>query len=173
MNYYTYAYLREDGTPYYVGKGKGRRAFSKQHTVSVPPTERILFLKRDLSNEEACKHEVYMIKIFGRKDLGTGILYNLTDGGEGSVERSPLLNQQVSKKLKGRVFSEEHKRKISESKKDKKRSKETISKISASLKGRKVWNKGVKNTKPISEETREKLRMAALKQWKDGRGHTK
>jgi hypothetical protein len=81
--YYTYAYLREDGTPYYIGKGKGMRAFCKQRNVKVPPKERILFLKTNLTNEEAIRHEVYMIFVFGRKDKGTGILWNFTDGGEG------------------------------------------------------------------------------------------
>ena len=82
--FYTYAYLRRDGTPYYVGKGSGRRAFDKnKHCVKVPPKERILFLKTGLTEKEAFKHEIYMIAVFGRKDLGTGILRNLTGGGEG------------------------------------------------------------------------------------------
>ena len=82
--YYTYAYLREDGTPYYIGKGSKRRAYVKEnHKFPPPPKDRILILKKNLTEEEAHKHEKYMVGVFGRKDNGTGILRNLTDGGEG------------------------------------------------------------------------------------------
>jgi hypothetical protein len=84
MEYYTYAYLREDGTPYYIGKGKNRRSFDRKgHTVFVPSKDRILFLKKNLTEEQSIQHEIYMISVFGRKDLGTGILHNRTDGGDG------------------------------------------------------------------------------------------
>ena len=45
---------------------------------------RIILLKKNLSEWEAWRHEIYMISVFGRKDLGTGILRNRTNGGEGS-----------------------------------------------------------------------------------------
>jgi hypothetical protein len=89
-NFYTYAYLREDGTPYYIGKGKGKRINQPHYRsnkskvkVPLPPKERRLFLKQNLTEEEAFKHEVYMVAVFGRKDLGTGILLNMSDGGKG------------------------------------------------------------------------------------------
>ncbi len=46
-NYYTYAYLREDGTPYYIGKGKSGRINSSLHTIHLPTEkERIIYLKQ-------------------------------------------------------------------------------------------------------------------------------
>jgi hypothetical protein len=90
MEYYTYAYLREDGTPYYIGKGKGNRAYvkhwrskSKGGYFSPPEKDKILILKNNLTEEQAYRHEMYMISILGRKDLGTGILRNMSDGGKG------------------------------------------------------------------------------------------
>ena len=84
-DYYTYAYLREDKTPYYIGKGRGKRIHCTQRTIKAPKDKsQIIFLKKNLTEAEAFKHEVYMIFVLGRKDLGTGILRNRTDGGEGS-----------------------------------------------------------------------------------------
>jgi hypothetical protein len=87
--------LREDGTPYYIGKGRNKRAFQK-HSVGLPPKTRILFLKENLTEEEAFKHEKYMIGVFGRKDLGTGILHNKTSGGQG-VSNSAYKKTQIHK----------------------------------------------------------------------------
>ena len=83
--FYVYAYLREDETPYYIGKGQGNRAYVKHKNYSNPPSDlsRIIFLETNLSEEDAFLLERQYIAKFGRKDNGTGILRNMTDGGEG------------------------------------------------------------------------------------------
>ena len=101
--FYTYAYLRVDRTPYYIGKGKGNRAYNKhQKGISVPKNKsRIIFLKQNLTEEEAFKHEIYMIAVFGRKDLGAGILRNRSYGGEGpsGAVRSEEWRRSISEKM--------------------------------------------------------------------------
>ena len=130
MNYYTYAYLREDGTPYYIGKGTKNR-WKRQHTIAVPPRERVLFLKENLTEEEAFRHEIYLISVLGRKDLGTGCLQNRTGGGEGTTGRVIDENQRqrIREKLTGVKHTEERRRKNSEG-----------------CKGRVAWNRGKKRT---------------------------
>jgi hypothetical protein len=83
--YYVYLYLRPDGTPYYVGKGKNYRAFKIANRRMKPPSDksRIIFHAENLTEDQAFTLEKELIAKYGRKDTGTGILRNLTDGGEG------------------------------------------------------------------------------------------
>ena len=142
MEYYTYAYLREDGTPYYIGKGKEDRIYSTCRRNTPPKDKsRIIFIKQNLTEEEAFRHEKYMIAVLGRKDLGTGILRNRTDGGEG---------------VSGRVSSEETRRKLSEAHKGKTLSEEHKIKLSEAKAGRTSNRKGVLH----SEESKEKMSKA-------------
>ena len=153
-NYYTYAYLREDGTPYYIGKGKTNRINNTLHNINLPPEERRIYLKKNLTDEEARKHEIYMIAILGRKDLGTGILRNMTDGGEGCAGRR--LSDETKKKLsevhKGRKKSDAHRKKLSEAKMGKKKSDKWINAMKGKHLGKKNpaygkrwWTNGIES----------------------------
>ena len=199
--FYTYAYLREDKTPYYIGKGTGDRIYSTNRRNNPPKDKsRIIFLKQNLTEEEAFRHEIYMIAVFGRKDLETGILRNKTYGGDGisgyvfSEETKKKLSEahkgkthseeskrKMSEVNKGKTLSEEHKIKLSEAKKGKTFSEESKRKMSEAHKGktfseehkRKIseTNKG----RTLSEETRRKMSEArkGRKWWNDGCGNRK
>ena len=95
--------MRENGTPYYIGKGQGNRAFVRRgrRGAQTPKDEsRIIFLKTGLTEEEALKHEVYMIFVLGRKDLGTGILRNLTDGGDGCPNPGEVTREKFRDRMR-------------------------------------------------------------------------
>ncbi len=148
--FYTYLWLREDGDPYYVGKGSGSRAFEqRRHRFPPPPKERIL-IQEFPDEASSFAAEMFLINFYGREDLCTGTLLNLTDGGE----NPPL------KKAGCKGPSEDARKKISDTLKRKgikppsrlgsKSSEETKRKQSASLKGH--------STKPQTEEQKEKHR---------------
>jgi hypothetical protein len=127
--YYIYAYLRKDGSPYYIGKGKNYRAWSKDHSVNLPKDKsKIIIMESNLTEVGAFALERFYIRWYGRKDINTGILRNLTDGGEGG-KLSEITRQKLSISNKGQIpwskgknLSIEHKQKIGKSNKGKSRS---------------------------------------------------
>ena len=85
--YYVYLYLREDRTPYYVGKGSGKRInqkhrFSDGKFLPLPPVDRRAIIKYFDDEEECFLFEEWLIEFYGRK-LDGGILNNQCKGGGG------------------------------------------------------------------------------------------
>jgi hypothetical protein len=154
--FYTYAYLRVDRSPYYVGKGQEYRLYEKYGREIKPPKDksRIIFLKQNLTEQEAFKHEKYMIAVLGRKDLGTGILHNRTDGGEGSsgATRSEETRRKISKSRKGKCTGKDNPNY------GKSPSEEQRKKQSEGMKGKYAGKNNHNYGKSLSKEHKEKLK---------------
>jgi len=104
-HFYVYAYLRDNNLPYYIGKGCRDRAWNKNHSINIPnDNTKIIIMQANLTEIGAFAIERRMIQWYGRIDNGTGILRNLTDGGDGTsgYKQSEI---HIQKRKKARLLS--------------------------------------------------------------------
>lgn len=154
MDTVVYQWVREDRTPYYIGIGNPRRPYTGRRRCGRPPSrDRIIILHENLEWEEACRIEKELISFYGRVDLGTGILRNMTDGGEGSPNPSEEARRKMSKSRSGENNPNY----------GKKPSKETRLKMSQSHLKEKNYNYG----KKFSKDHREKISRSHIALNKD------
>lgn len=187
--FYIYAYIRnqtsargQKGTPYYIGKGKGYRAYVDHKNIPVPKDlDYIVIMEENLTELGALALERRYIRWYGKIIDGSGILHNMNDGGTGgshslqsrqkiseAAKSRPSMPQHVreklSKSLTGRKLSDEHRRKIKESAYSK------FNKSPRSLETRKKIQDAALRRGPTSEETKKKQSNANKGQywWTNG-----
>lgn len=198
-----YVYLwkdPKDDTPRYVGKGKNNRAWDHAKPHGSNKRVRNMIRKRRqaghnpqpilyhcVDEQHALQMEMFWIYMFGREDLGSGTLFNLTDGGEhfkgvihkkGQIpwnkglpkEQQPGYQRKKSveeiEKTRasrlangGYVVSDEQKQAISE-------------KLKGKPLGRPAWNRGKpawNRGRQMSDEQKEKIGKANHLRWEEKR----
>ena len=159
--YYVYQYVREDQTPYYIGKGKDDRAWAshrRSNGAEIKPKDksRIQILKNNLTEQEAFDLETELIRKYELKENG-GLLVNMTYGGEGGTPSQELREHwsKVKKGIPKPPRTEEHRRNHARA-----MSKRKGTSNSKTAQGLKEWYA----TNPDRSETIAK-QSASIKEW--------
>jgi hypothetical protein len=184
-----YRHIRKDkNETFYIGIGKTlRRAYRtdsrNDYWKNIAKNGfDVEILYDGITWEQACNKEIELISLYGRKDIGTGILANMTDGGDG-IDFTPQVRKKISDALtlnnpskrsevkikisttlkeyfkNNKVtHTEETKQKLSKIFKGRIFTEETKEKMSEAKKGKVSVRKGQK----LTDETKMKLRLANL-----------
>ena len=136
---------------FYIGIGKtekrayakkGRNTHWKRIVNKVDYTVEIIF--DNLTWKEACELEKSLIWLYGRRDLETGTLVNMTNGGEGTL---------------GTVTTKETRKKLSEAGKNRKPTPETRKKLSE----RQLGELSPRWKVPHTKDTKDKMSKSQTK----------
>ena len=121
--YYVYRHRRLDTFEiFYVGISKVKSRCRNRSTRNkiwkdiINKTKySVEIIQENLSHSDACELEIFLVQSYGRINLNTGTLSNLTDGGEGGLSPSKERREELSKKSRERVWTEESRKKLSDS----------------------------------------------------------
>jgi len=133
INYYVYSHInKENNEIFYIGIGSTvneneykrsntkfhRNNFWKNYTNKYSYKVEILY--ENINKKSAIDFEIFLIKLYGRRDLNEGTLVNLTDGGEGikRYKHTKETKNKMSKSHLGKVMSKKTKQKLSNFRKD-------------------------------------------------------
>jgi len=172
--YYVYEHWRPDtDVCFYVGKGKGKRAWDLRHMRNrhykavVAKLERlglsvdVRLILRDVAEDTALHVEIDRIAFYGQPNLT-----NMTSGGDGLKNPSPETRAAISRAQKKRFKNPEELLKLGARAKGRKTSDETKRKLSAALRGRKMTPEQLKKMRAaakkrgVSQATRDAHRKA-------------
>lgn len=105
---------------FYIGIGNGKRPYSTKYrnkywnNIISKTKYKIEIISENLSWQDACELEILLISEYGRLDNNTGILCNMTNGGEGNY--GLILSNESKEKIRqfnlGKIISEEEKHRL-------------------------------------------------------------
>jgi hypothetical protein len=174
---YVYRHIRLDkNEPFYIGIGNDnsfRRAFEKSRRNKIwkdiinKSDYEVEILFDNLSWDNACIKEREFISLYGRKDLGSGTLANLTDGGEGALGRKYITSEETKIKLsqahKGKTVSEDVRKIMSIARKGKPLSEKHKLSLKESAKKRDYVSQGLK----CADKIRQGMNLNTIKVFKN------
>jgi hypothetical protein len=185
---YIYKWYRNDTNKiFYVGAGINKRAWtlSRRNSLTINIIKKIgkkgviikLFKMKNWG--KTLKEEIRLIRKHGRRDNKTGILSNMTDGGEGAVGRKMSDKQKkiISKRNKNKTYTSAERKNLSEKMiiARANMSQETLDRTSEKLRQRFIGKPRPKWMKSLLLENLARGRSKVLK-WnksKDGKKHLK
>lgn len=181
-DFYIYALCRENGVPFYIGKGRGNRWEHHEKSARSGTNDYKCAIIRGmhargleviktkvcegLTDATAHAYEVALIKAIGR--YPDGPLANLTDGGDGTAGFKHTLEEcaKRSAKQKGKKLSPEHIANLSAVRRISKATLNQIAKLADANRGRKMTQEQCKNVsrallgRIVSPDTRAKISAA-------------